>query len=225
MNILYSKAGVATQIILDSILVDVGDGTLRDLLGINYNFEDLQIIVITHGHYDHMGGLHSLLGYLRMIGRKEQLKILHPGACEVCSIVRGFTACYKDTIPFQIGVTRVEDRKIYHFNETKIQPFFVKHAGLTAEGILSAIPAVGYRIFLKDEVVAVTGDSGMCESLKELVTGVDIAFIEATWTRKRKKRLTEKYGDIEKDMLEVHLSEEQAQNLGRLAKKYVLIHK
>jgi ribonuclease BN (tRNA processing enzyme) len=225
MNILYSEAGIATQIILDSVLVDVGDGTLRDLLDIDYNFEDLQIIVITHGHYDHMGGLHSLLGYLRMIGRKEQLKILHPGACEVSSIVRGFIMCYKDTIPFHIDLRKVEDRKIYHFNEMKIQPFFVKHAGLTAEGILSPIPAVGYRIFLRDKVVAVTGDSGMCESLKELITGADIAFIEATWTEERKKKLTEKYGDMEKDMLEVHLSEEQAQNLGRLAKKYVLIHK
>ena len=224
MNVLYSKAGVATQILLDTVLVDVGDGTLRDLLKMDYDFESLDIILITHGHYDHVGGLHSLLGYLRMMGRKKPLKILHPGACEVKTIVKGFENCYKDTIPFKIEVITVEDRNTYQFNNVTVQPFFVIHAGSTAQGIMSRIPAAGYRISVRDKVFAVTGDSCWCESLQELVSGVDMAFIEATWTQERKQKLTEKYGDIEKDMLTVHLSEEQAHKLGKLAKTYVLIH-
>ncbi len=224
MNVLYSRAGVATQIILDTVLVDVGDGTLRDLLSTDYNFETLDIIVITHGHYDHMGGLHSLLGYLRMMGRHTPLTILHPGAREVDTIVTGFSRCYKDTIPFKIEVIQVKDREIYQFKNVKIQPFSVDHAGSTAQGIMPKIPAVGYRISFKDRTVAVTGDSSLCDSLKELVSGVDMAFIEATWTEERKHRLTKKHGDIEKDMLSVHLSEEQAHELGKLAKAYVLIH-
>ncbi len=224
MNVLYSKAGVATQILLKSVLVDAGDGTLRDLLAVDYNFEDLDIILITHGHYDHMGGLHSLLGYARMIGRKNPLTIVHPGACEVDTLVKGFRTCYPDTIPFSINVVTAEDRRIYQFNTVKIQPFFVSHAGSTAQGILSPIPATGYRIVFPDKTVAVTGDSCFCHPLEELVHGVDMAFIEATWTEERKQRLTKKYGDIEEDMLKVHLSEEQAHTLGNLAKKYVLIH-
>lgn len=224
-HVLYSKAGVATQIIMDNVLVDAGDGILRDLLGIDYAFENLDIIAITHGHYDHMGGLHSLLGYLRMIGRKKQLTVLHPGAYEVDTIIAGFQKCYKDTIPFQIDVITVEDRSIYQFTTVRIQPFFVTHAGSTAQGIMPPIPATGYRIYFKDKTVAVTGDSSLCNSLKELVTGADMAFIEATWTAERKQRLTKKYGDLEKEMLTVHLSEEQAHELGKLAKEYVLIHK
>jgi ribonuclease Z len=223
-QVLYSQAGVATQIILDNILVDVGDGTLRDLLAAEYTVEDLDIIIITHGHYDHMGGLHSLLGYLRMIGRKNPLTILHPGACEVDTVVKGFHSCYKDSIPFPLRVTHVKDRQLYQFNHIKIQPFFVSHAGSTAQGIMPPIPAAGYRIVLKDKTVAVTGDSSLCEPLKELVSGADIAFIEATWTQERKERLTKKYGDLEKEMLTVHLSEDQAHELGKLAKRYVLIH-
>jgi ribonuclease BN (tRNA processing enzyme) len=114
---------------------------------------------------------------------------------------------------------------MYNINNVRIQPFFVCHAGSTAQGIMPSIPATGYRIFLEDKIVAVTGDSCMCTALKELVSGADIAFIEATWTEERKEMLTRKHGDIEEDMLSVHLSEEQAGCLGKLARKYVLIHK
>jgi ribonuclease Z len=223
-HVLYSKAGVATQIILDTILVDVGDGTLRDLLAADYDFETLDALVITHGHYDHMGGLHSLLGYLRMKGRKSPLKVLHPGACEVDTVIKGFEECYKGTIPFKIETIKVEDRKIYQVKNVRIQPFFVNHAGSTAQGIMPSIPATGYRIFSKGKTIAVTGDSCMCDPLKELVSGVDIAYIEATWTKERKEMLTRKYGDIEQEILSVHLSEEQAAELGKLAVKYVIIH-
>ncbi len=224
IDVLYSRAGVATQIVINTVLVDIGDGGLRDLLRIDFDFETLDIILVTHGHYDHMGGLHSLLGYLRMIGRKKLLRILHPGACEVDSVVKGFQTCYEGTIPFDIEVVHVEDRNIYEFGSVKIQPFFVCHAGSTAQGIMPQIPAAGFRVLLPDMIVAVTGDSAMCEPLKELVSGADIAYIEATFTQERKVMLTRKYGDIEKEILAVHLSEEQAHNLGKLAKKYELIH-
>lgn len=223
-QVLFSKAGVASQIVIDNILVDAGDGTLRDLLAAQYALDDLDMILITHGHYDHMGGIQSLLGYLRMVGRTSPLTIVHPGACEVDALIAGFNKCYTATIPYQIKVVHAEDRKMYNFNSVEIQPFFVHHAGSTAQGILSPIPATGYRIYKDDKIYAVTGDSGMCEPLKTLVSGADLAFIEATWTEKRKERLTKKYGDIEEDMLTVHLSEKQAHELGKLAKKYVIVH-
>jgi ribonuclease Z len=224
VNLLFSKAGIATQILLDSVLIDVGDGTLRDLLSQSCDMSSIEIIAITHGHYDHVGGLFSLLGYMRMIGRKDPVKILYPGSCEVETLVSGFKTVYADYLPFTIELIQVTNHQIYHFGNTTIQSIFVLHAGSTAQGILPSIPATGYRITVQDKTYAVTGDSTLCDALEELVSGADLAFIEATWTPARKAMLSEKYGDIEESMLSVHLSEEQAHALGKLAKDYMLIH-
>ncbi|MFW9869975.1 MAG: ribonuclease Z, partial [Candidatus Thorarchaeota archaeon] len=69
VDIPFSAAGVATTIVLTSkftgkmMLFDVGDGILRDLLmSGNTDFvHEIDPIAISHGHFDHVGGLHSLL--------------------------------------------------------------------------------------------------------------------------------------------------------------------
>jgi 7,8-dihydropterin-6-yl-methyl-4-(beta-D-ribofuranosyl)aminobenzene 5'-phosphate synthase len=82
VEVLHSKAAVATQILVkragSSLLVDAGDGTLRDLLDRGIQPEGLTAVLLTHGHYDHVGGLHSLLGYLKM--KKRSLSSRLPSA-------------------------------------------------------------------------------------------------------------------------------------------------
>ena len=80
VEITYSVAGVSTTVVITSrftgkmMLLDVGDGALRDLLArgsIDF-VNDIDVIAITHGHFDHMGGLYPLLGFMRTLGRSHQ---------------------------------------------------------------------------------------------------------------------------------------------------------
>ncbi|MCK4352713.1 ribonuclease Z [candidate division WOR-3 bacterium] len=222
VNILYSRAGVAQHIWVanekGAILIDTGDGIVRDILSNELDLNQLNGIVITHGHYDHVGGLHSLLGFLRCKGKKGILPIYAPRGCtEAFSIVDNFIKCYPDTIPFKISCKEIQERQVFKVSGMAINAYPVVHHGSIKDyGILEQIPAMGYRISYKREIIAISGDTGICPSLKRLVKGADLAILEATFGTKRVK---------EESLKKEHLSEDLAKEIGKLAKEFILVHK
>jgi len=223
VNILFSGAGIAQQIAISNtygiILVDTGDGTLRDLRANDIDRRKIAGILFTHGHFDHMGGLHTLLGYLRMIGRKQDLPIILPVDClEVISTVDNFQDFYGDTIPFKITPYEAGPEETFEIAGMVIDSYAMVHCGsIEGENVLDQIPSLGYRITCDGEMVAVSGDTGDCPELRELVADVDLAVIEATY---------EKSADATpEELAKVHLSEDLAIEIGALAKEYILVHK
>jgi ribonuclease BN (tRNA processing enzyme) len=223
VDVLFSAAGVATNIAMLSkfsgriLLADVGDGTLRDLLfqGSLDFVNELNLIIITHGHFDHMGGLFSLLGFLRMLKRSAPLDILIPKGCkEVSSTVKTFKDSYCDTLPFQIRVQEMGHDSEFHTDFFHVRSLEVEHYGLeNATGDDVLMPALGYRVSIGKSVIAFTGDSRMCPVLEEVVKEADLALIEAT------------AGTSFEADLKAHLSDGEAQQLGSLAKNHLLIHR
>jgi len=100
----------------------------------------------------------------------------------------------------------------------KIKAYTVFHCGsIKGSGILNPIPAMGFRISHKGETIAISGDTGICPSLKELVKGADLAILDATYQRS---------AEVSKESLEkLHLSEDLAKEIGKLAKDFILVHK
>jgi ribonuclease Z len=223
VNILYTHAGVAQHIWVESkngsILIDAGDGLLRDLLSNGLNPHKIRGIIFTHGHFDHMGGLHTLLGYFRMKSRAKSLSIFAPKGCkEVFSTVYNFKRWYGKTIPFRIFCRQTQPKKTFQIAAMIVKPYPVIHCGyLDGTGVLDQIPAMGYRISYQGEIIAISGDTGLCSSLRELVKGVDLAILEATYG---------KSGELSKECLEkVHLSEDLAEQVAKSAKEFILVHK
>ncbi|MGY5874302.1 MAG: MBL fold metallo-hydrolase [Candidatus Thorarchaeota archaeon] len=219
----YSVAGVSTSIVILSkftgkmMILDTGDGLLRDLVSTGaFDFvEELTLIAITHGHFDHSGGLFSLLGFLRMLGRTTPLDILAPQGCsEVWNTIRSFRDSYSDTLSFEIRYHEVTQFTEFDTDFFKVRVFNVEHYGLenpSEEDIW--MPAAAYRVSVGITDVAFTGDSRMCTGLEDAVKDADVAFIEAT------KEKTPETGR------RVHLSRKEAEKIGALAKEYRLVHR
>jgi len=60
------------------ILADCGDGCIRRLMDHGIGAEDLDAVLITHYHPDHVGGLFMLLQMLYLMGRKKALPVFLP---------------------------------------------------------------------------------------------------------------------------------------------------
>jgi len=216
VSVLHSKAGLATQILVfdieeeHSYLIDVGDGILRDLVSLPKMFyENIQAVLCTHGHFDHIGGLFSLLGFLRMINRNKELLLIFPsGVTEIEGIVTAFQKSYTDSIPYELKINEIEEET--QINQVIISSFPVQHRGSIIGGKeLPNVPSVGYIIEKQGEKILYTGDTGYFEGLKEFIKDVDFALIEGTYKDKKTP---------------FHLSIPEAEELGKLAKKHKIIH-
>ncbi|MBD3407971.1 MAG: MBL fold metallo-hydrolase [Candidatus Lokiarchaeota archaeon] len=218
----YSAAGISNTVVLYSkftgkmMLLDVGDGSTRDLLDLYGDkiVNEVDVIAISHGHFDHMGGLYTLLGYMRMMGRSLPLNILIPKGCkEVEEIVSFFRSNYRESLPFDLWFHELFDGSGFDTDFFKTRAFEVKHYGLenvTEDDIF--MPALGYRIRIGQTIVAYSGDTRYCESLETGVRDADIAIIEAT------------HDELPETSRRVHLCRDEAIKAGSLAKDYILIH-
>ena len=219
-TILYSIAGIASQILLSSeknyYLVDTGDGTLRDLFSLKIDFQKINGIFITHGHYDHISGLYALLGHFRVIERKNLINIYYPKKCkEAWNIIQAFKKSYEDFY-FQIKIHELKGGDEINLRELKVKTYKMRHwAAVGANRILHPDVAVGYQFIHHDKTIAISGDTGMCPGLIELVQGVDEAYIDSTLTEKEATDII---------LNNLHLTRKKAEEIGKLAKKYIPIH-
>jgi ribonuclease BN (tRNA processing enzyme) len=89
------------------------------------------------------------------------------------------------------------------------------YAAVGVNRILHPDVAVGYRFIHQGKAVAISGDTGMCSGLIELVRGADVAYIDSTL---KEEEVTDTI------LNNLHLSQKKAEEIGRFAKKYIPIH-
>lgn len=155
------------------ILLDCGATTLYRLQQINFDFDLLDGVLLTHFHGDHIGGLPFLFIQLWLVEKRNRtLKVIGPvGVKEICKSLMDI--CYpgffdKCLLEF-IEVSPDESIDFITFgHEIQIKPFKISHRP----------ESLGYRAREDTKEFAFSGDSSFDQNLFDLVDGVDLALIE-----------------------------------------------
>jgi ribonuclease Z len=217
IKIFCSIPAIATGILLtanDSVFViDPGDGILRDLneeIG-PYGILKISDIYISHGHHDHVGGIWSLLTYLSVMKRSKELNIYYPSGCgEIKSIYKAFVEVYKRETLYKINMIPIKDEKSFIRKNVKVKPFKVNHKDIGSSNKPLAVPSLGFKFTFEGKSICYGGDTAYCKSLVNNVKGSDLAIIEA--------------GAPGSESSEMHLTINEAKEIGNLANKYFLVH-
>ncbi len=134
------RRGVAATLVSrggDRWLIDCGEGTQRQMLRSNVGLVDIDLVLLTHLHADHVLGLPGLLKTYGLRGREKALRIIGPPGLEAffdhLNPVVGRT-------PFPLTLIEAGAEVVHDGPDVQIEAFRTDHA----------VPSLGYAVFEDD---------------------------------------------------------------------------
>ena len=187
------------------LLIDSGSGTLRRLLEVEVTCNDLDLLLYTHTHPDHVADLVPIIfatKYAELPRQKDLICMGGPGFKNYFENLRNTYAQWIDPKLYQLTIKETSD-KSFIFSNLKIFSKPMSHISESA----------GYRIEFKDgKSLTVSGDTDYCQNIVDLASGTDLLVLECSFPDEKR--------------MEGHLTPSLA---GRIAsesgcKKLLLIH-
>ncbi len=202
-----------------NFLIDCGASSLPALKRQDVARNDIDLVLITHFHGDHFGGLPFLLLDAQFSRRTRRLTIAGPEGIEM-RLNQVMEALFENSSKtkqrFDLNVVSLSAETMTRFGEVSVTPFAVVHGE-------SGGPFLGYRIEAEGRIIAYTADTEWTEALIPLGRDADLFIAEAyTFDRLVKnhlslKALEARLGDIKpKRLILTHMSGDMLERLGSL---------
>jgi ribonuclease BN (tRNA processing enzyme) len=200
-DISAARSESASLLVVDGepYLIDAGTGTTRQIARAGYQVTSISMILITHNHLDHTGGLASVISniaanrqWTRPGERDAPLVIYGPPATKVLvdaslqfAIVhdRIFRASMPSLAPFDPKLFVVQEIthggrvfKDARVTVTAVENTHFRRPSYGPDGIRDM--SFSYRFDTPSGSVVFTGDSGTSDAVTQLATGADVLVSE-----------------------------------------------
>jgi|SRR5665647_945855 len=153
------RASVLISDGLTKILIDCGPDLRQQL--ILYKVNELTGILLTHEHYDHVGGLDDVrpLGEAQLYAEKKVLNVI------------------QRNMPYCFGENRYPNVPTIHLNEIDENAFYIEHLRILPIRIMhEKLPILGFRI---GNTAYLTDVKTMDDKAIEQLKGLDILVLNA----------------------------------------------
>lgn len=207
---IYTKYNSACTLIDNKLIVDMPNGTLKQLLKQGLDCKEIKTIAITHKHGDHTADIPFFLKYIYNY-YKENYKITIIGPLGIRKrIIELFNAYSfeneQEINKFNIDIIETLDNKMKIDGYT-IKSYQVSHG--------EEKPALGYVINNK---VGLTGDTGICDGVKKIMQNSKILIADSSSLKGNRyhmgvDNLIDLYTEYEKEIICTHLRDDTRQFL------------
>ncbi len=175
------RASPGLVIISDNthILIDSGPGALRKMLEMGITYLDMDLILYTHLHPDHVADLVAILFASKYGDLPREKDLLCAGGAGFKSYFEKLKSLYGSWV----------EPKSYQLTikELSIDPLLYRGIKVLSKPMAHLPNSVGYRIEFEDgKSVAVSGDTDYCQNIIDLGFEVDFLILECSFPDAKK---------------------------------------
>ncbi len=156
------------------VLIDSGPGALRKMLEVGFTYQDMDLILYTHFHPDHVADLVHILfacKYSNLPRRKELLCMGGPGFKNYFSGINKVYGHWIEPSTYPL-----------HIKEISTEPIFFRNLKIEAKPMSHLPGSVGFRIELRNgKTIAFSGDTDYCQNLIDLASKVKLLVLECSF--------------------------------------------
>jgi ribonuclease BN (tRNA processing enzyme) len=156
------------------VLIDSGSGTLRTMLEAGITYQDIDLLLYTHTHPDHISELVPILfacKYADLPRQKDLISVGGPGFKHYFDQIKELYGPWIEPQSYHLAI-----------KETSGKPLLFRDIKIFSKPMAHISESVGYRIEFKDgRSIAISGDTDYCRNIVELAFEVDLLVLECSF--------------------------------------------
>ena len=158
---MYTAYNSACSLIDNKIIIDMPNGTVKQMLKLGIKLQDIDTILVTHMHGDHTADIPFFIKYIfNYLKSTKEIKIIGPVGIKkkIIQLFNAYNFENEEEFNREFNIEIIEVLK----NKVSIDNYIIKSYEVVHG---EEKPALGYVI---NDKIGFTGDSGLCEGIEKI---------------------------------------------------------